>query len=257
MDGTLLNDEKQLPPDFWDVANLLNEHNVLLCIASGRQYYTLKEIFDQAPENIAFIAENGAFVVVQDEVLHEDVMHKADAIRLLEQGRKVQNANLILCCKNGAYVEGTDEKFLEIARQHYYKLSVVDDLTQVDDAVLKITLCDFDNSERNSLGYFSGFGDNFKISVSGEIWLDIVNSEVNKGAALRRLQQKLDITREETAVFGDYLNDLEMMKEGKFSFAMKNSHPDIAKIAAEITKHDNNGFGVTNTIKELFSGSNY
>jgi len=36
-------------------------------------------------------------------------------------------------------------------------------------------------------------------------------------------------------VFGDYLNDLEMMHEGYFSYAMENAHDDIKKASRFIT----------------------
>jgi hydroxymethylpyrimidine pyrophosphatase-like HAD family hydrolase len=37
------------------------------------------------------------------------------------------------------------------------------------------------------------------------------------------------VSIKETMAFGDYLNDLEMMKQAPYSFAMENAHPDIKK----------------------------
>ena len=52
-------------------------------------------------------------------------------------------------------------------------------------------------------------------------------------------------------VFGDYLNDLEMMQNAKYSYAMKNAHPEIIKVSNFVTKYDNNENGVVRTIREL------
>lgn len=45
MDGTLLNERKELPHDFFEVVKALQQRDVLFAIASGRQYYTLLEQF--------------------------------------------------------------------------------------------------------------------------------------------------------------------------------------------------------------------
>ena len=37
-------------------------------------------------------------------------------------------------------------------------------------------------------------------------------------------------------VFGDYNNDLEMMSQAKYSFAMANAHPNIKAVANYTTK---------------------
>jgi HAD superfamily hydrolase (TIGR01484 family) len=67
------------------------------------------------------------------------------------------------------------------------------------------------------------------VKVSGSIWLDISHKLANKGRAMELLQKKYSITTEQTMAFGDYLNDLEMMQQAHYSFAMENAHPDIKK----------------------------
>ena len=43
-------------------------------------------------------------------------------------------------------------------------------------------------------------------------------------------------------VFGDYNNDLEMMEQATYSFAMQNAHPNIKAVANYTTKsNDENG----------------
>ena len=53
----------------------------------------------------------------------------------------------------------------------------------------------------------------------------------NKGRAMNVVQKKFGISLQETMVFGDYLNDLEMMQQASFSYAMENANPDIIKAA--------------------------
>ena len=67
--------------------------------------------------------------------------------------------------------------------------------------------------------------------VSAKIWLDVMNAEASKGAAIKHLQNTLGFTYEQTMSFGDYLNDLEMLKESYHSYAMENAHPKLKEIA--------------------------
>ena len=251
MDGTLLDDYKKLPADFFETVEQLQQNNILFCVASGRQYNTLLEEFSEIRNSIIFCAENGAYVVYKNDVIHLDTMKKSDAIQLIEVGRKIENAFLVLCCKNGAYVENTNVAFLDEVGKYYKKLEIVDDLTKVEDEILKVTLCDFGDSEKNSYTYYKDFETYFKVAISGKIWLDITNLSANKGTAIKKLQNDFNISFDETVVFGDFLNDLEMMATAKFSYAMKNSHPEILEAATFITEFSNNESGVTKTIKIL------
>jgi hydroxymethylpyrimidine pyrophosphatase-like HAD family hydrolase len=73
---------------------------------------------------------------------------------------------------------------------------------------------------------------------------------VTKGTALRTLQAGLEITPDETAVFGDYLNDLEMLDEATHSFAMTNAHPLVLDRARHIAP-SNADHGVLQVIAQL------
>jgi hydroxymethylpyrimidine pyrophosphatase-like HAD family hydrolase len=52
--------------------------------------------------------------------------------------------------------------------------------------------------------------------------------------------------------FGDYLNDLEMMQQAYFSFAMENAHPAI-KQAARFMAKSNDENGVLEVLQQMLS----
>jgi hydroxymethylpyrimidine pyrophosphatase-like HAD family hydrolase len=108
----------------------------------------------------------------------------------------------------------------------------VQDLLTVEDEFIKVALCHFDGSEALIYPTINEqFGHSHQVVVSAKIWLDVMNAEASKGAALKHLQETLGFTFEQTMVFGDYLNDLEMLKEAYHSYAMDNAHPKIKEIA--------------------------
>ncbi|MBQ7197916.1 MAG: HAD hydrolase family protein, partial [Selenomonadaceae bacterium] len=67
-----------------------------------------------------------------------------------------------------------------------------------------------------------------------------------------KVQQMLDIKPDECAAFGDYLNDLAMLKSVGYSFAMANAYPELKKFAKFETVSNDEG-GVLVAIKKLIN----
>lgn len=252
LDGTLLTDDKKLPPDFWTISQSLLQKGVVIVIASGRPYHNVSAIFERMQQQLYFACDNGAFVIHNEDELLVNKLDMKAIKKIITLSRSLNDVYPVLCGKHVAYIENVDESFREKALQYYQKYEIVNDATQVNDVILKISLCDLNGSEINSYPVFKKLEYDYKIAVAGEIWLDITNLDATKGNAVGLIQQKLAITPQETLVFGDYLNDLEMIKDAHYSYAMKNAHPQIIEAANYVTSMDNNHFGVIQTIKQFF-----
>ena len=250
MDGTLLNSNNEINEEFFEVFNKLKEKEIIFAAASGRQYYNLLNRFEKINDDIMFIAENGTFVVYKGKEILVNSLDREVAKELIKIGRTVDNAYVILCGKKSAYIEKRDERLVKETKKYYERYEIVDDLTKVEDDILKVTICDFSGSEFNSNNYFKNYWDKLQVTVSGEIWLDITAKGVNKGVAIEKVQEIFDINPKETMVFGDYLNDLEMMGKAYYSYAMENAHEDLKKVSNFIAK-SNNDNGVVEAIKEV------
>lgn len=251
MDGTLLNDKNEISKDFYKVFEELKKKDVIFAAASGRQYYNLLKRFEDVADDMMFIAENGTFVIYKGEELLLNALDKEVAKELIDIGRSIEGAYVILCGKKSAYIENTDKRFIEETEKYYEEYKIVDDLTKAEDDILKIAICDFLGSETNSNAYYKDYRDKLQVSISGAIWLDIMAKGVNKGVAINKLQEILNIAHEETMVFGDYLNDLEMMESAYHSYAMENAHDDLKKVARFRAKR-NTEDGVIDKIREVF-----
>lgn len=253
MDGTLLNDEKKIDESFWEVHKKITNLGIKFVVASGRQYFNIIKNFERLDENIIVLAENGAIIMEDEKELYSKPLKKEDAIELLKIGRTLPTANLIFCGKKKAYLERKNPEFIKEVEKYYAKFEIVEDLTKVDDEALKITICDLEGAEENSYKGYKDYYDKFKVSVSGKIWMDITDKNINKGLALESLQKKLRVEKSETMVFGDYLNDYELLKQADFSFAMDNAHPELKKIA-NYNGGNNNEAGVVKSIKKYVLG---
>lgn len=251
MDGTLLDDGRNLPENIWNVIEQLHAKNIQFAVASGRQYQTLADIFEPVKDKLVFMAENGTIVVQNSKIISTTALDKALVHELITVARGLDDCHIVLCGAETAYVESTNEKFLSKTGDYFHHKVIVDDLMDVTADVLKFTVCDFRNPENYSFDYFKPFADRCKPAVASEIWLDVMPLEANKGAALQKMQEKLGISNSETIVFGDYMNDFEMMQYSQNSYAMVNAHPEILAIAKFTTKLDNNHDGVIDTLKSL------
>ncbi|GHK05223.1 Cof-type HAD-IIB family hydrolase [Streptomyces sp. NPDC003753] len=254
MDGTLLDGSGRIPDGLWPLLAELRRRGVLFSPASGRQYATLARQFADADDGMVFVAENGTYVVRDGVELSSDPLDPAVAARVIGTARRLAadgvDVGAVLCGKNSAYVERTDDAFMAEASRYYALLKPVDDLTTVEDEFLKVALFDFGPVERTTAPALEPLTATHQVVVSGEHWVDIMNRTANKGAALRRLQRDLGITPAQTLAFGDYLNDLEMLDAAEWSFAMTNAHPDVVRRARYLAP-PNTENGVLRTITRL------
>lgn len=263
MDGTLLNGSDEVPDAFWELLPELRRRGITVVPASGRQYATLKEMF--AEHGIrTFICENGTLVVHDDEVVSTSPVDSTTVDRIIDIVRTAEtdrNVGLVVCGPRKAYIERDDDVFAAEAHRYYRSLEVVPNLHAVPDieegTVLKCACFDFDSAAQAASALFTGGGpgvadlrEEHQVVVSGKNWIDIMNGSANKGKALRALEMTLGIPRSGVAVFGDYLNDLEMMAEGDWSFAMDNGHGAVQR-AAQFIAPRNTDEGVVQVLRRL------
>ncbi len=250
MDGTLLNSKHEVSTKFFDLFSELKNH-IHFVAASGRQYHSILHKLDAIKEDITIIAENGGYAKQGD---HEFMLTElpSDKIQqLIPLIRKLNGGYAVLCGKESAYVETTDEAFISLFDEYYTKYEIVGDLSEVTtDDILKIAIYHFESSEKHIYPSLKHLENEMKIKISGKNWLDISHPNANKGYALQHLQKKLGISQEETMVFGDYNNDLEMLALAHYSYAMENAIPNVKKAARFETK-SNNDEGVEFILEQL------
>ncbi len=250
MDGTLLNDKKELPPDFFEILDKLRERDIHFVIASGRSFSTLRINFDNVTDKLDFICDNGAYVVIGGKCVSMSILDPVRLSEMIDTCLSLKETIPVLCGVHGTYFERRDDDLFDEVRKFYLNFTCVDDIRNVKDDIFKVAICDRLNPEYNSYPIISEkFKDDFNVAVTGPRWMDLMNKGINKGAALEKIQRELNISREETMTFGDYFNDVELLKAAEYSFVMENAHPDMFRYGKYRAKN-NNLCGVTEAIKE-------
>ncbi|WP_109302191.1 HAD family hydrolase [Aquimarina sp. AU474] len=240
MDGTLLNSRGEVSRHFFELFEELNDLGVTFVAASGRQYYSIIDKLKPIKNDIYVIAENGALTMWQNQELQTTEIDRDTYLELLDITRKLEGSQVILCGRKKGYIENYGQDFVDMFSEYYGRYEIVEDLAEVtDDTYLKIAICNQKGSEKYLYPALKHLENRLKVKVSGEIWLDLSHNLANKGHALQQLQLKHQILPEETMVFGDYNNDLEMMGVATYSFAMQNAHPNVKAVANYTTKSNN------------------
>lgn len=282
MDGTLLDDEKNFPPGLDELLDHLEQRGVVFVPASGRQVWTLIDMFPERP-GLTFIGENGAIVMRDGREISSaplDLSTVRESVSLIRQYalprpgataaredagegslRENFDGGLVVCGKNCAYVERTDEAFLAAVAPYYTRTQCVDDLMKViddieqgriDEAIIKLAVYSAGDVTALADQTLGRFARSHQFAISAANWADLQDRGVDKGRALRALQEYLGVTPGQTAVFGDAGNDLSMIAQAEFSFAMENASADV-RAAARFLAPSNNEAGVVKVLQVLLA----
>ena len=250
MDGTLLNSKGEVSDLFFELFHQLKKQNIHFCAASGRQYNSIVNKLSSIKNDIFVIAENGAIAKKKENLILATPISAKKIKTIIPVLRTIKDAHIVLCGENGAFIESKNEGFIKLFQEYYNSYQIVEDLTEIADKedYLKIAIYHSVSSADFIYPVVKEFENEMLVKISGKNWLDLSDEKANKGFALKQVQKILNISKEETLAFGDYHNDIEMLQEANFSFAMQNAHKDITQIA-NYTTDSNDNFGVENVLK--------
>lgn len=241
MDGTLLRPNHHLPEGLEPILQAMARRNIVFAPASGRQCAALTAQFPAVPGHSLIIAENGTNVVMDGELIYSSPLDPQVVRRTIIRVRELRAAGIdcaaVVCHPECGYVERDDEPFLREVTPYYLSHEVTTDLLDthngaVCEGAVKVAIHCFDDAETVLAPRVADLAELCQVTVSGQHWVDMSHAGANKGAALSQVQDRLGISRDETVVFGDYLNDLAMMDCATMSFAMANAHPQVIDKAA-------------------------
>ncbi len=244
MDGTFLSDDKKLPEGCDALLAKLKEMGIRFVVESGSIYPSLERQFPNHLADIIMVAENGAIVVDNKKEVISFPMKKELVINALESMEGISGVEPVVCGKYCAYTRVKEIQDVFVGPKMQYEMELVDNLYDyVDDAIKTAAI--LYNGKTLSEAYKELrplLHEDIYAAGSGEDSIDIGTVGVNKGAAVRTLQEQWGITPEETLVFGDQFNDVEMLGQGYYSYAMAHAVEDVKKHARFIGGSNNDGF---------------
>ncbi len=125
IDGTFVRSDYTYDvPRFQRILSQMKEIGCHFVVASGNQYYQLRDLFPGYDEELSFVAENGAFVKDRTELVFTAEMPKETVDFVIDLCREYPEISNVLCGLESAYCErGTvSQEFFELTGVYYHRL---------------------------------------------------------------------------------------------------------------------------------------
>ena len=265
LDGTLLNENKEITPRTRAALERAAEEGIEIVPATGRFYSAMPAVVRDLPFVHYAITINGAQVYDfrEERAIYEARIPLSRALSIMDHLRE---RSIIYDCyvDNLAFMtkdymdhaeEHTDEPYmLYMIRTLRTPVPHLETLIRERGSdIQKISAFTSDQVLRHDLlDHLPDIFPDIITSSSISTNVEINDKRAHKGLAIGALAQHIGIRPEETMAFGDGLNDIEMLRSAGIGVAMENAC-DGAKEAADRITLDNEHDGVAAVVEELLS----
>lgn len=273
MDGTLFNSDQEISPANLAAIKQAEKNGVRFMIATGRSMETIGPTLEKYDLKCGLILMNGAEVRDEDlniistiNVDHDIIPELAKILNIqgyipeymTNKGAQIcaskelmeKNMGWRMMCLDRTHTL-TLEEAIELGKHSIFQSALtrndsIDEFLKKNLEIRKIIVF-YPDAERNvkhrmelqkkfpELSILSSYPENIEIN----------NKYAQKGYGLLKAIEKMNIQKEEVAVFGDGYNDLSMFELFPNSYAPVNAEQEIKEKASEIIPSNNeNGVGI-------------
>lgn len=233
LDETLLKRDKTYDVErFNHVLSELKNRGVIVCIATGNSYHKIIDYFSvEDQKDLYFACDNGNFIIKNDEVLASKKVSSKTLHDISEFMDEFEGFNILVNTGHHAYFRENQGPIYETIAKYNNVLGYVETFEDIPEGEqpTKLAIHSVHSLDRNKTmsRIIRERYEDVTAVTSGDGWLDIYHVDGGKGSAVKKLQEKYQITKEESMAFGDSLNDESMMEVVKYSMAMGNSDRDL------------------------------
>ncbi|RVU71183.1 MULTISPECIES: Cof-type HAD-IIB family hydrolase [Lactobacillus] len=257
MDGTFMNDDLTYDHErFRKVLDQIKAHHIHFIVSSGRPLSRLKRDFADYLDEIDMIADNGAILVKDNQIISSHYLTQStglDLIKFLETN--YPQAQICVSGKDASYYKNSAPNSFKRSMRFYYPNSIsINDFTEMptSERIIKLTLnCSAELADEIEAKFNHNHNERIHCTTSGFDDIDIVPFGINKAQALKYFLRYFKVDPSELIAFGDGLNDKEMLELAGLSYAVANGNPEIIKLA-KYTAPSNNESGVLQVLEKYF-----
>lgn len=247
LDNTLLNKTGGIPSSFFPLLRRCKEWTFV--IASGRSYQNIVSLFNNQTNGIYIIAENGATIRYNDEVLLDKYL-SANQVTDIFSINKNQTENIISYSSSDVELYKPSKELIDYFLLNNVSFKECDNLAS-ETNIKKISF--FFKKPIDNIPPTIKTPEGIKCEISTPYLLDFTLGSVSKGKALSLLKSRLDFDIKDCVAFGDSETDLSLFENSSVSFAMQNAS-DVIKQRASYIAPSNEDEGV---VKVLYTLSNH
>ena len=227
IDGTLLQGgARALSDELFGLIRVLKKRGILFCAASGRQYRSMRALFAQAEDDIAYLCENGAIVYRGGSVVSKLAMERADALALIGQIQAQEQCEVLISGADTSYLIPKHPDYVDHIRyfvgNHITRVKRAQDIPE---DILKVSAYCRDGAASHAQTLGAPWKAAYSVAVAGEKWLDFTRAD--KGTGLAALCGELGVRPQEVIAFGDNFNDVPMLDLVGSPYIMQGAVPAL------------------------------
>ena len=235
MDGTLLDENSEVPAETYDLILALGERGVHFAASSGRRYDRLCEFFAPVKDKMDFVASNGAQVYADGRQVDREVYSHLAVRKLARTVAMFPNMHLALFDRTKSFLLDDEDKFVREVDKDLPNAERIYELPAADVSIIKATIfCDDGNVMDNAYVLQRELGDLFTFAPSGSSYIDPMQRGISKASGIQQLMDYYGIEREEVMAFGDSMNDYEIIRFVGTGCAMENGRPALKAVADRV-----------------------
>ena len=253
IDGTLLNDYGDLGLENKKLILELMKEDVLISLATGRLHSATNDLAKELSLNGYVISLDGA--VIKEFKNNKTIFESFLKARHVKKAISISNdllVNIVLCHSNSIYYTEYNSLIPSLLSKYGALYQQVSSYEEYLSGTLEVVCAsDMKGSikkmeERFNFPFSVGCTTSYFRSKKNEniFYLEIRKAGSSKGKALERLFRHIFIKPEQTAVIGDWYNDITMFQTKALKVAVANAIPELRNEADFVTGKDNNEDGV-------------
>lgn len=260
MDGTTLDDKKQMSKENLDALRRVTEAGHEVVVTTGRtdtsagyvrKHYGLDQIGCRY-----MIVYNGAAILDCEtgERLFSQKLSMEYAKELIDAARR-ENLYIHTYIGDRVLTERDDENLAVYLKRTSMEAQVVPDMKQaLKEQPYKLLAVDVRNPDRlhaflnRQSAWAKGKVDMY---FSCREYLEMVSEGVSKGAALLRFCELMNIPVQNTVAAGDEGNDLSMIRAAGVGCAVANAQDEVKAAAGYVTQNDNNHSAIAEIVEKF------
>ncbi|NLW52578.1 MAG: HAD family phosphatase [Tissierellia bacterium] len=246
IDGTLVNDDKEITERTKSALIKAQKMGIKLAIASGRAPEGIRRFaeeldFDKYENFIS--AQNGTILVdfQTKEVLANHLLDYEDAKRILKFV-KGMGLSILIYHDNKVYTDNISNYLVKTTVEENNgviteKKDLLDNLHFTPNNIVFTGRKHVLEPAMEKIG--AEFGEVFDMVLTSGIYYEAMPQGISKATSLKDIADIYGIDVKDTLAFGDSDNDLQLIKEAGIGVAMANATENVLEVADYITLNNN------------------
>lgn len=264
LDGTLLNDSKEISSEDIKYLQELESKGYSIVLATGRRHFSAVDYGRLISEDIDIISSNGNVIrqARTGQLLHGSYMDYGDYEKVIQLALGLNMHPVVHIDNYDGDYDIIIDSHTEDEKYHNYfrgeaRIKTVESFLDPSFKVLSVVFL----GRKKDLNYFE---ERVNVNLKGsyrthlieniliaEGLLEIMNPVGNKWTGLVEYARIKAIDPKHILSIGDDNNDIEMIKYSKMGIAMKNGRPSVLEVADCVSEKDNNNSGVSDILRRV------